>query len=89
MLKRIINWILKLFRRDTYGITQAFIDRKKANTKDVAPSKKDMPKKMVVPRWEKPCKHCGDPMMVSIGQIVFTHRSCRTDYRRHLRSRYA
>lgn len=88
MIKKIINWILKLFKRDTYGITPAFIERKNANTKTPV-AKKDMPKKMVVPRWEKPCKHCGDPMMVSVGQIVFTHRSCRTDYRRHLRSRYA
>lgn len=93
MLKKFFNWILKLFKRDTYGITPAFLERLKPHQKDPSRKKnfestKDVPK-LVIPRIQKPCKHCGDPMFVSVGQIVYTHRACRTDYRRSLRSRYA
>lgn len=86
MLKRFFNWILKLFKRDTYGITPAFIERKNANTKTPPVVKKDMPKKMVVPRWGKPCAECGNPMMVSVGQIALTHKECRKAYRRRVKN---
>lgn len=46
-------------------------------------------KKKVIPRSELLCKHCHRPMMVSIGQMVETHKECRKDYRQSKRVKYA
>lgn len=43
---------------------------------------KQKKQKLGLPRFTKPCKMCHDPMYVAKGQIAFTHRDCRTLYRR-------
>lgn len=48
--------------------------------KNTAPKQKKQ--KLGLPRFTKPCKMCKEPMYVAKGQIAFTHRDCRTMYRR-------
>lgn len=79
----IINWFRSLFRDNTFRLP-ALPERFKVG--GTPSSEKE---RKVLPRKPKDClyPYCrvGAPMMVSVGQIAFTHRECRTDFRQMLR----
>lgn len=73
-IKKFFSWILSFFRDDTFRLP-SMPERKQVGG---TPSKEE---KKVIPRKQKPCLYCRGMMMVSVGQIAFTHRKCRTNFR--------
>jgi hypothetical protein len=77
MIKKILNWFRSLFNKKFSDKLKNFTLKSSAKR-----GSEIKPEKLEIPRWKKACKQCGDPMFVSVGQIVYTHGDCRTLYRR-------
>jgi len=69
MLKKFFQWFLSLFRKSSIDSLEGYVPKSSVKRgSDVKPDK------LVIPRLVKPCPVCSEPMHVSIGQIVFSHR---------------
>lgn len=84
MLKRIINFILGLFRKKNYNDALSGYEAP-ASFKAGAEKPKEIKRKI----YEIPCQLCHEGMPISNGQIVFTHRECRKKYRQVMRMKHA
>lgn len=89
IIKRIIlNVIIffrRLFRKNASVSSPEFIPLKR---KLSFQEHKALKKSMNIKRFQEPCKYCGQPMFVSVGQIAYFHRACRTKGRNQNALRY-
>lgn len=69
MIRKIINWFVSLFKSKFKDSLKDFIPKS-----GVKRGSEVKPEKLFIPRAKKVCPMCEEPMFVSIGQIVFTHR---------------
>lgn len=71
LIKTIVEFFKKMFGKKKQEIK---LEPKKMTFKEWKAFRKANP----LPRFQKPCKLCGKPMFVSVGQIVYFHGECRT-----------
>ena len=84
MLKKIINFILNLFRKKNYNdALSGYV----APSGAVSGSPKPKPVERKV--YEMPCGYCHEGMPIVNGQVAYAHKACRTKYRAQLRRRHA